>query len=261
MAIAAAVLVLAGGAARGQDGQGLNPEQYRPRWQVGQQWVVESVNTQLPTMRDLLSIQPAKPIPWQFQVKGVEKIGLRHCFKVQVTCQVPGPQQPVTTLWVDQQTMTLQQLQTQLPVPGGLRTITESYRSASGQPTPVITPLTVLPLELPVFLQGSKGTTKFTYEAAAAPWGTKGVDDVAFAYEIEQVLTRPAPDQVKGLVPEAFTKDLQTKPVLEVRLKGLGSSRVRQLWQEGLPWPVFSDNGSSKARLVKVLPPSPHPQP
>jgi hypothetical protein len=259
-----ALLTLAPGAGAEEPpgtGAGFNPERYEPRWQVGQQWVVESVNTQLQTRRELQLVEPAQPIQWQFQVQGVEKIGKRDCFKVRIVCQAQGQQQPTTTLWVDQQAMSLQQLQTQLPVQGGFRTITESYRSPGGQPAPVIAPLNVLPLELPVFLQGSKGTDKFSYEATAGAFGTKAPDDVAFAYEVEQELARPTADQVKGLVHEGFAKDLQTKPVLEVRLKGAGPAKVRQLWQEGLPWPVFSDNGATQARLVKVIPPRPQPQP
>src|SRR5262249_14626855 len=151
------------------------PERYRPRWQVGQQWVVESVNTQMQTRRGPQQAPAAQSLQWQFQVQGVERIGPRDCFRIQVGCQHGGQQQPMTTLWMDQQSLALQQLQTQLPVQGGFRTITESYRTAGGQPAPVIAPLTVLPLEMPVLLQGGKGLEKFTYEATAGTFGTKAV--------------------------------------------------------------------------------------
>jgi hypothetical protein len=38
-----------------------------------------------------------------------------------------------------------------------------------------------------------------------------------------------------------------------VRLKAAGSL-VRQLWQPGLPWPVYSNNGIAESRLVEEAP-------
>jgi hypothetical protein len=31
--------------------------------------------------------------------------------------------------------------------------------------------------------------------------------------------------------------------------------KVRQVWQPGMPWPSFSDNGDTVSRLIKVIPP------
>jgi hypothetical protein len=37
--------------------------------------------------------------------------------------------------------------------------------------------------------------------------------------------------------------------------------QVRQLWTAGVPWPVYSDNGITISRLVKVIPAPHSPQP
>jgi hypothetical protein len=194
----------------------------------------------------------------------MEKIDERNCFRVEVRC-LGGDTDAATTLWVDQQTIALRRVQTQLPAAGGLRTITEDYRSASGQPFPAFPPLSVPPLELPLFVAGAKGSQTFSYEASSTPAEEKAVGDLDFAFSVEQQITRPEADEIKDLLPEDYTKDLTARPVLEVHLRATGS-QVRQLWQPGLPWPVYSNNGIAESRLVEVslpekLPEGPQPGP
>jgi len=55
---------------------------------------------------------------------------------------------------------------------------------------------------------------------------------------------------VKGLFADIFAKDVAVQETVEVRIKGF-DRQVRQLWQKGLPWPVYSDNGTTVSRLVK----------
>jgi hypothetical protein len=191
-------------------------------------------------------------VRWRFAVRAVEKIDERDCFKVEVKCLV-GEEQAVTTLWVDKQTMTLRRVQTQLPIAGGFRTVIENYRSSSGQPFPAFAPLTVPPLELPLFLAGTKGTQTFIYDASSSGEGEKAVGDIDFTFSVEQEVSRPQAEKIKGLLPENYSKSLVQKPAVEVRLKAAGS-HVRQLWQPGLPWPVYSNNGIAESRLVEETP-------
>jgi hypothetical protein len=236
----------------------LKPEAYRPQWTVGQRWVIASVTLQSQARRNPQPDDSKQAVRWQFDVRKIEKVDDRNCFQVEVKC-LDGEGEAITTLWVDEKTMTLRRAQTQLPVAGGLRTITENYRSASGQPFPAFTPLTVPPLELPLFLTGTKGSQTFEYAASSTPPEEKGVGDIEFAFSVEQQLTRPPADKIKGLVPEEYSKDLIQKPVLEVQLKA-ASSQVRQLWQPGLPWPVYSNNGIAESRLVDVVEPAKNPE-
>jgi hypothetical protein len=235
-------------------------EQLRPRWHAGDQWTIESTTMQLQIGGGKQEVGRGRPITWQFRVAGTEKLGGRDCWRVEVRPLVPGRNQPVTTFWVDRESMAMQQFQSQVTVAGGLRTMTESYQFSSGQPAPVQGPLTALPIDLPLFAGGQmKGAQQFTYEAVPGPAGQKAVGEMGFVMNVQQEIETAKPAQIKELLADEFAKDLQTKTTVEVRLKS-PQGRVRQLWQPGAPWPVYTDNGPTVARLVKYTPaaPSPH---
>jgi hypothetical protein len=235
-------------------------QQVKPRWRVGDRWIVETLTLQLQARRDTRALARGKPVRWEFTVKGQEKVGARDCYRVEVRCLVDGRPQPLTTLWCDQQSLALQQLQTRLPVPGGYRAVTENYQSPGGQPSPVLAPLTALPVDMPLFLGAeAKSTERFTYETHSSPDGQKAVGEVGFAFEVEQQIARAEPEQVKGLLAAGFAKDLKSQPVTEVRLKAF-NRQVYQLWQPDLPWPSYSDNGSTVSRLVQVIPADARPE-
>lgn len=270
----AALAVLGGGAlmpareppdkadAADKDAKTPTAQQLKPRWQTGQKWEVETINQSLQLGTKPEQKTKKKPILWQFAVLEPGKLGGHQCYRLQVQAQVGQQQQPLATLWLDQKSLALRQVQAQMRVHGAVRTVTESYQFEAGQPAPVLTPLTAIPLDMPVFLEGDKAALhKFTYEAVSGEAGKKDAGDVGFAFEIEQRITRADDDAVKslrskGLLSEEFTKDLTAKPLVEVRLRA-GGRQVRQLWQPGLPWPAYSSNGVSQARLVRVLPPKP----
>lgn len=228
--------------------------QVKPKWDVGDRWVVETSTLPIQARREPIELSRGRPIPWQFTVQQDEKV-VDDCYRVEIRCLLAGSPQPVTVLWIDKRSGALRQVQTQFPTADGFRTVTESYEPAGGQPSPVLSLLTALPVDLPAF-QGNeaKGMEKYTYESRVGPAGVKNAGELGFAFEVEQEVTQPAAEQVKGLIKEDFTKDLTERPIVEVRLKGV-DRQVRQLWQAGLPWPVYTDNGTTIARLVKVKPP------
>lgn len=247
---------------RGKEpGHEVNLEPLKPQWNVGDRWIVETSTLRIQVADKQRSPSRGRPVRWQFTVRGIEKRGEGECFRVEICPLLPGRAQPVTTLWVDRGSLGLRQFQTQLPVAGGFRTVTESYRPAGGQPSPVLGPLTILPVDMPVFLSGAeKGSTTFLYETIVGPAGEKAVGDVSFTMEVQQSVSRPKPEQIKGLWDDAFAKDLQARPVVEVQLKCF-DRRIRQFWEPGRPWPTLIDNGTTQARLVKVIPAQPHDQP
>ncbi|NUQ63327.1 MAG: hypothetical protein HUU20_12680 [Pirellulales bacterium] len=227
--------------------------QLRPQWQMGDQWIVETVSLPVQVRSAGIAQAKSQPIRWQFAVQKYEKVVSDDCYRVEIRCLEEG-QQPTTVLWIDKKSQALKQMQTQIPVPGGFRTVSESYEFASGQPSPVLSPISALPVDLPLFQSGqSKGSQTFTYEANVGAAGTKAVGDLGFAYEIQQEIVEAQPDQVKGLVAEGFAKSLENKPVVEVKLKRF-DRQVRQLWQPGQPWPVYSSNGTTTCRLIEVIP-------
>jgi hypothetical protein len=232
--------------------EAVRPSKYKPTWQVGQQWLLETTHAPTQARHDGKGSQPST-VRWRFTVQGKEKIGGHDCFKVEAQCLAGGKAQPVAALWADARSMALRQVQVRLPVQGQFRTITESYQGAKGQAAAVLTPLTALPLDLPVFAE-DKSAQRFGYEVISGPGGVKALGDIGFAIEVEQKTVAPEPASVKALLADDFRKDLEARPVLKVELRAPGR-KVVQLWQEGRPWPVYSDNGAVQARLLEVVSP------
>lgn len=230
-------------------------DSFRPTWHVGDVWVVETRTRRLQVGAQPGTAIESRPVTWQFAVRGVERINGRDCFQVEIT-GVSGADrsQPQATLWIDAQAMALRQFQTQVRVAGTVRTLTESYAFPGEQPTPVLGPLTALPIDLPLLSGGhAKGSQAFTYEATAGPSGSKAVGEPTFAYDVTQEFNEQPSAETRALLDSDFAKSLAARPLLEVRLKTV-DRQVRQLWQPGLPWPVYSENGTTVARLVKWSP-------
>lgn len=226
-------------------------EQLRPRWRIGEQWVVET--TARPAQSaDELPAAPPRPVSWHFTVGKVEKVAGHPCFRLDVRPEVEGGKAPLTTLWVDEKTMVVRQVQAQLLVQGALRDVTERYEFDGGA-SPVFAPLTALPLELPVFTAAKARGPALSYRAVSGEPGARAPGDLDFAVAVRQQVAPAAPEDVKRLLPGASARDPKAR-LFEVKLAG-PERRARQLWQPGLPWPVYSDNGHAEARLVKVIPP------
>jgi hypothetical protein len=241
----------------------------KPKWSVGDQWVVETQNQQMQSRVDLTDTDKDKdkdktdrpdkdiklpPVQWQFTVAKEEELGKAKCLRVDVKCLVEG-KQPITTIWVDPKSMTIRQYETQLHVQGRYRTVKESYQLQDGQPTPILCPGNALPLDMPLFRKGeAKGEDTFYYEAVMGELGTKDPGDVGFLTEVKQTMKSLKPDDVKGLIADDFSKDLESKPVVEVELTTPDKRTVRQLWRQEMPWPVYVDNGATQARLIKYTP-------
>ena len=229
-------------------------DQLIPRWELGDQWIVETVSQPRQVRGESSAESRIRPIQWQFAVQRFEKALTDDCYRLEVKCLAEGVPRPATVLWVDKKTRAIRKIQTQIPVPEGFQTITQSYAFSSGQPAAVLGPLSALPLDLPRFSGGeAKGMQTFMYETHGGLPGQKEVGELGFAHQVEQQVTPVASEQVKGLIHETYTKSLTEQPVVEVQLKS-GDRQVRQLWQPGSPWPVYSKNGSTECRLIKVIP-------
>jgi hypothetical protein len=204
----------------------------RPKWQIGQRWIVETtrktahIAARTPTA--------SRPVRWQFTVLRQERVGGKNCFRVAIACRsvegVPG-----MTIWVDTDTLALRQVETGLLVQGEVRWVTERYDSEDAG-SPVIGVLSALPLELPVFSPRGSRSGRFDYRAVMGDDGDRPADDLAFAVAVEQSVT-PA---------------RATPATYEVRLRSNGRE-VRQKWKSGLPWPSYSSSGGSTSRLVDVI--------
>ena len=245
-----AVCQAEGGAEDNADKTSLS--QLRPHWNVGDRWVVETRTQPIQERRKTVAGDKANSVEWQFSVAALEKIGPREAYRIHVECLLAGPRQANATVWVDRRNLAIHRIQVRLPRPNGFHTVTESYRTASGQSFPVLGPLTALPLDLPVFLEGEKGVRTFEYEAVAGPPGAKAAGEVGFTCSVEQKEAHVQQTEVQKLLHREFAKNFAREPVVAVELKSHGRT-VRQLWQAGLPWPVFSRSGPTQTRLVRVV--------
>jgi hypothetical protein len=196
-----------------------------------------------------------RKVQWQFQVGKVEKIDGQDCYAVDVKCMAAGGRDAKPTrLWLNKNTLGLEQIEEQLPIQGKYKPVKERYK-AQGRTAPVFVPITAIPLDMPVFLPSEdKGTTDFGYQAIIPDEeGKKALDDVGFKFQVKQTTQAPNRDELKDLVAEEFTKGLAEKKVLEFKFEA-GRRKARQIWQEGQPWPLYSSNGLIEAQLIEVKP-------
>ncbi|PHR95733.1 MAG: hypothetical protein COA78_29635 [Blastopirellula sp.] len=227
----------------------------KPKWSVGDQWVLETTSLQQQVSDSPNNKLRSPAIRWRFTVASIETIQQRPCYRIEILCLAKGRQQPATTIWVDQATATLCQLETQMPVAGGFRTVTENYHGVQGQASPVLALLTALPVDLPLLVasNNTKNLGSFSYVTSTGLSSEKAIGDIRFTSEVKQTISTPKADQIKGLLDDRFAKSIEQQPVFEVNLQS-HDRQVRQLWQAGRPWPIFTDNGQTQSRLIKVIP-------
>lgn len=228
-------------------------EQLMPKWELGDRWIVETTSRPLQIRGDP-SRATSRAIQWQFAVARFEKAIADDCFRIEIRCQETATGEPITVLWIDKRSRTLRQLQTQLPVPGGFQTVTQSFDFPSGQAGPVLGPFSALPVELPSFQAAqAKGAQLYSYTVHDAPQGAKALGDLGFACQVEQLVAPATAEQLRRLLPQEHAKAIQEQPMVAIELKAQDRT-VLQLWQPAMPWPTVSDNGTTTCRLVKVLP-------
>lgn len=257
-AVAGLVVAIALTAADAQQPVMPKEDQLKPKWEVGDSWVVETKVQPVQFRAGADDKTPAPPAAepvktdYLFTVAAREKLGDGDCFRIDVTIQPAAKGNPKTKLWFDTRTLALKQLQTQIPVDGSFATITESFDSKGGPPAPVSG--AAFPIDMPVFIGGRAGEQSFSYETASGPSGAKrAANDVAFAVDIKQTLTPVDPNEkgVRAAIPQNFARS--TAPVVKVELKTAERSVV-QYWQAGQPWPLFSKSGMTESKLVSFTP-------
>jgi hypothetical protein len=221
----------------------------QPRWTVGDTWTIETVSAKIQGREE----QPARkspPIRWQFRVADLEKLAGRDCYRIEVECLARGRIRPKSVMWVDEESGFLRQYQTELAVNGNMRPIVESYDHVKGEPAPVVTPISAVPIVMPAFIKKGSKVNSFSYTSAPMPAGAKAKDLglVTFAHEVSQT-SGIAGAKALEVLPKGLSKSLDKKSVTQINI-ATATEKVTQLWQEGEPWPVYVDNGVTKAYLV-----------
>jgi hypothetical protein len=195
------------------------------------------------------------PVKWLFKVSKREKVTGRDCFRVEVSCE-SDPELPKTIVWVDEKSATLRQVESTIVVGGEARKIKDRFDHEEGSPSPVISSLTALPLDLPLFSTVRPRSGKYGYKSIVVD-DDKPSEGMTFAVEVDQKLTPANVAVARGLLGESEVqrRDGAGTETYEVVLKS-PEREVKQLWKPGMPWPSYSQNGSTTARLIKVLPPT-----
>jgi hypothetical protein len=221
----------------------------RPEWKTGQTWLIETVSSKLQG-REITPARKPVPVRWQFKVANMEKLAGRDCYRIEIECLARGRIRPKSVIWVDEQTGFMRQFETELAVNGKMRKIIESNDHAKDQPSPVIMPISALPIAMPAFLPKGSKANSFTYTTAPIPAGGKARDLglMTFAHEVSQTSSMAGPKALE-IIPKGLSKSLEPKGVTEVKIS-THNEKITQLWQPGQPWPVYVDNGHTKAYLV-----------
>ncbi len=222
-------------------------EQIGIQWQVGDTWTVETETVQIQRRNERES---KARVRWTFEVKSKMSLEGRPTFKLFIRCQADGRQPEIVAL-VDAQSYALRQLEMELPTANGFQKLVEHYEVGNNTASPVLTPLSALPLDFPVFQQSQqKPQQSYQYKAVSGYPGKKAVDDIAFIYSVTQKSSTAEPAVVKSLLGESYQKNLGggADPI-DVRIQSV-DREVRQLWHPGLPWPSWSNNGTTETRLV-----------
>jgi hypothetical protein len=222
----------------------------QPGWQIGDRWVLETLTERIQGRETKPAGTPPR-IRWEFQVTKLEKVSGRDCYRVDIQCLATGRMQPRSTIWCEKETLFLRQFQTQVAVEGQYRTIQESYDCAKGESSPVLASINAVPLAMPAFVRkGAKSIGTFAYQSQPFAAGVKDTGMIRFAHTITQKILPPGAKSLEQL-PRSYSKDLESRPVTEVRLAN-HQQAVTQLWKKGAPWPVYAENGRTQAWLVST---------
>lgn len=238
----------AGSFEHGREGE-QSLELYRPHWQVGQSWTVE---TRTPRLQIGADPEPAKResvVRWQFRVEKIEKLGDEQCYVISATPQGVRPAGLQVQLWISVDDLALRQWEASVVASGRL---VSSGETLTGRETPIYPawiPFSVLPIAFPVWQElPVKHAQAYRYYAMPVNPHVKTGGDVSFLIPIEQQSDFSEEEFTKsalGLSPD------QPCPAGVVRVELRSPfGFCQQLWQAGQPWPVWATNGVSVSRLV-----------
>jgi hypothetical protein len=126
--------------------------------------------------------------------------------------------------------------------------MTQSYAPNGSDSVPVLGLANAIPVDLPSFSNVRlKGPSTYTSSSGKErPRGAAGIAD--FVTEVKQDAATADPARVGELTGERSRGVNEVKAV-EVHLRAPGR-QVDQIWNQGSPWPAYSDNGATVSRLV-----------
>ncbi len=233
-------------------------KEFGPNWQIGDYWIVESVNRQSQSSEQRVG----RPVRWLFEVVGMARVQGRDCYQTKITAMENSPAAPIAHIWVDSETGALVRVATQTYVRGQWVERVQSFQGQDGKAAPVFGIVPCLPLDMPLFAENgakSVGEVESFYTAVgdsdAQPQdGAKSAGGAkSFAYRVKTTTTRVPGPGAKGSVDFKALKIEGAKGLdqaVEVKMDA-GPKTSRQIWTPGTPWPVYSANETSESRLIE----------
>lgn len=234
-------------------------EGFVPSWRVGDSWILEA------TYRDLKSEGEVwlPPIEWVFRVRAIKERDGIECYVVHVHPR-KNDLKVQAVLWLSVADLRPVKVIDVFPTNDGMA---HSDREVdAGTALPLVANDTLVPYDLPVFplvrantaVQGADGFAAYRNQAAEKKFAKlTDVGGLSFKRVIGQ--KSKAPEKQYADTFAAYRSNGSTYQV-EIAEERSGT-RLMQLWQQGSPWAVSTENRDRKVRLLPSssqtpLPPS-----
>jgi len=224
-------------------------EGFVPTWKAGDRWVLEA------SYRDLKAEGEVwlPPIQWVFRVRSIKEKYGRQCYIVHVFPR-HGEMKVQAILWLAVEDLKPVRVIDVFPTPEGMRYSERDLDPENSEPLVAVD--TLVPYDLPVFplanpannaVQGADGFAAYRSEATEKKFSrTSKVGSLSFKRTFGQKNKKPERQYSDTFAAYRSSGATYQVEVAEER----SSTNLLQLWQEGSPWAVSSENRLRKVRLV-----------
>jgi len=228
---------------------GSSQDGFVPVWQAGDRWVLEA------SYRDLNAEGEVwlPPIQWVFRVRAIKEKCGRQCYIVHVFPR-HGEMKVQAVLWLAVEDLKPVRVVDIFPTTDGMSYSERDVDPNSSEPLVAID--TLIPYDLPVFplkktapegAQSADGFAAYRAEATETKYDrVSKVGQLSFKRTYGQKNKRPDKQHADSFAAYRSTGATYQVEVAEER----SSTNLLQLWQEGTPWAVSSENRARKVRLV-----------
>jgi len=227
-------------------------EGYVPNWKVGDFWTLEA------TYRDLKSEGEIwmAPVEWVFRVRAVKQVKGIECYVIHVYSRKKSIR-PQAVLWLSKAELRPVKVIDIFETPNG---IGHSERDIDPQEaSPLVADGTIVPYDLPVFplnkansaVQGADGFGAYRSQASEKKFAKiSKVGGLSFKRVIGQKNKTPEKQYADTFAAYRSSGQSFQVEIAEER----SSTNITQLWQQGSPWAISSENRDRKVRLLPPVP-------
>lgn len=228
---------------------GPSQDGFVPKWKAGDRWVLEA------SYRDLKNEGDAwlPPIQWVFRVRAIKEKHGQECYIIHVFPR-HGEMKVQAILWLAVKDLKPVRVIDIFPTGEGMRYSERDLDSEGSEP--LIAVDTLIPYDLPVFplknagksgVQEADGFGAYRAEAVEKKYSrTSKVGALSFKRTYGQKSKHPEKQYSDTFASYRSSGSTYQVEVAEER----SDTNLTQLWQEGSPWAISSENRSRKVRLV-----------